>query len=204
MKKVEKIHTTAICRGHDPFSALLSFWQRSAIWCAKPSSSSTNVFSLSLVASTISLVNICFHASMYREVDPRCAEESSTLTCPYVSNVIPSWKFSFVRGSERGIPGAFFARAKDFVWVLLFIRRPRFYSEITQTDHEVCFKSRSKELFVNIGLRVYENIESFLFHNMEKLMLRLSSGFIDPYLFFVQLIINDRNRASSSNFVSFV
>lgn len=121
---VKKIHTTAICRGHDPFSALLSFWQRSAIWCAKPSASSTNVLSFSLfllpplpfsVTFTILLVNICFHASTYREVDPRCTEESSTLTCPYVSDVIPSRKFSFVRGSERGSPAAFFTRTKDFV-----------------------------------------------------------------------------------------
>lgn len=114
----------------------------------------------SRVVFTISLVNICFYASTYREVDPRCAEESSTLTCPYVSNVIPSWKFSFVRGSKRDLPSMFFTRVKDF-WILCSTRRLRFYSETIQTDHKICFKSQSKGLFVNIS-------GSKVFHSMTK------------------------------------
>lgn len=145
--------------GHMPrtwsfLSVLLSFWQWFAIWRAKPSSSSISVHSLSLylfsvsfslVAFTISVVNICFHASTCHEVDPRCVVEGSTLTCPYVSNEI---SFPFVRGSER-----------SFVWRVFHPnegsfsnrspRRLRFCGRTMQTEESALSRDRKDPLSIS-------------------------------------------------------
>jgi len=137
------------------------------------------LFPFSLVAFTLLLVNICFHASTCHEVDPRCAEESSMLTCPYVSDVIPS-KENFLLFTDSN---AVLHRSEGFrLNPIRSIKRLRFYGEATRTDHKVCFKSIEEALCQYLRI---ENVESFLLYDMENnatIILRFCDTI--PYAYF--------------------
>lgn len=185
-------------RGHDPFSPRFSLFGNGSPYGARNRALPRWTFIFSLfsvsfslrVAFTISLVNICFHASMCREVDPRCVMEGSTFTCPYVSKRRDS-KILFCSRIRTVLLLTHFSPAGRIFFELLSNCVSDFAGE--PCKRRVCFKSRSKGSFVDFSSRG-ENVKGFLFHDADSNTATRTPAFYDMIPAFIFLLVNRRRK----------